>query len=86
MTKTNITLKIDSKLVSDSEKLYSNLGISLEAAIQIFLEQSVYENNLPFKTDHTEIENEIARREFNNPQNKTFNSIQKLMDDLNDDN
>lgn len=43
MENINITLRVDKKLKEDAEELYSELGMSLTTAFNIFLRQSVRE-------------------------------------------
>lgn len=46
--KVNITFRIDAELKKQAEQLFSELGISLSTAINIFLHQSVREQKIPF--------------------------------------
>ena len=48
MENINITLRVDKKLKEDAEELYSELGMSLTTAFNIFLRQSVREKGIPF--------------------------------------
>jgi len=43
-----ITLRIDETLKEEAEKLYERLGISMSAAIHMFLRKSVAEGGIPF--------------------------------------
>ncbi len=45
----DITVTVDDSLFDDATKLYEELGIDLETAIKLFLKQSVFHNELPFK-------------------------------------
>ena len=46
--KVNITFRIDAELKKQAEQLFSELGISLSTALNIFLHQSVREQKIPF--------------------------------------
>ena len=48
MENINITLRVDKKLKEDAEELYSELGMSLTTAFNIFLRKSVREKGIPF--------------------------------------
>ena len=54
MAKTEIlTLQIDSKLKEQAEALFSNLGMTLEEAITLFLEASILHGGSPFPLEQT---------------------------------
>lgn len=54
MAKTEIlTLQIDSKLKEQAEALFSNLGMTLEEAITLFLEASILHGGIPFPLEQT---------------------------------
>lgn len=44
-----ITIEVDSDLVKEAETLFTKLGMTLEEAIIMFLEQSVREQSIPFE-------------------------------------
>ena len=48
MTATNITLRIDSGIKAEAEKLFEDLGMSISTAFNIFLRQSVRMQAIPF--------------------------------------
>lgn len=45
---TNLNIRIDSKLKSEAEKLFNDLGFNMSTAITIFLRQSLREQGIPF--------------------------------------
>lgn len=49
MTSTNINIRIDSELKENAEALFSDLGLSMTAAITIFLKSCVNSNGIPFE-------------------------------------
>ena len=49
MPQTSITLTIDSEFKEQCDALFSKLGISTVAAIDLFLHQAVMEQAIPFK-------------------------------------
>lgn len=49
MGKTIITVRIDEKLKDDAQYLFDDIGISMSAAINIFLKQCVKDGKIPFE-------------------------------------
>ena len=49
MTPSSTNIKIDPVLKQESQALFESLGLSLSAAINIFLRQSVREQAIPFR-------------------------------------
>ncbi|MCR5693145.1 MAG: type II toxin-antitoxin system RelB/DinJ family antitoxin [Bacilli bacterium] len=48
MPKTTLNLRIDSKIKKQAEKVVDELGISMSAAIVLYLKAIVRENGIPF--------------------------------------
>ena len=48
MANINVTIQMDENLKLQSEELFKDLGLSLSAAINIFIKQSVREQRIPF--------------------------------------
>ena len=46
---TNFSLRLDNDLKKQSEVLFSELGMNLTTAINVFLRQSIREGGFPFK-------------------------------------
>ena len=44
----NYTIRLDTELRKEAEALFSDLGMSLATAFQIFLKQAIQEQGLPF--------------------------------------
>lgn len=49
MKNVNVTLRVDEDLKRQAETLFSELGLNLTTAFNIFLRQSVREQQIPFK-------------------------------------
>lgn len=49
MKSVNITIRVDEELKKQADFLFSDLGMSLSTAFNIFLKQSVREQGMPFK-------------------------------------
>lgn len=84
MSNKSITIRIDEDLKKKSDQLYESLGLSLSAAIKIFLKQSIRESGLPFELKLNQ-ESQQAFFEAENNELETFNNVEELWDDLNDD-
>lgn len=48
MKSVNVTFRVDEELKTQADTLFSELGMSLSTAFNIFLRQSVREQQLPF--------------------------------------
>lgn len=49
MTTANINVRVDSKLKSQAESLFSDLGMNMSVAIVMFLRSAVSHDGLPFE-------------------------------------
>lgn len=49
MKNVNVTLRVDEDLKKQAENLFSELGMNLTTAFNIFLRQSVREQQIPFR-------------------------------------
>lgn len=88
MESTNMTLRVDTKLKKQAEELFSDLGLSMSAAITVFMKQAVREQRIPFTVSRGYNDETIqAIQNVRNRQNlsKGFTSVQELMEDLNAD-
>ena len=88
MESTNMTLRVDTELKKQAEELFSDLGLSMSAAITVFMKQAVREQRIPFTVSRGYNEETIqAIENVRNRQNlsRGFSSVQELMEDLNAD-
>lgn len=88
-TKTsNFTIRLDSKLKEDAEKLFSELGMNLSTALNVFLHQALIAQGLPFQVKRKQPNKATlaAMKEAielaNDPNAEVFSSIKELMEDL----
>lgn len=86
---TNLTIRLDSDLKKDCEALYTELGMSLSTAINVFLRQSLRKGGLPFdarlddQPNRTTIEAMLeAERIAKDPTVKRYNDLDELFKDL----
>ncbi|ETT58543.1 RelB/DinJ family addiction module antitoxin [Paenibacillus sp. FSL R7-277] len=49
MAQTNINIRIDEDLKKEAELLFSDLGLNMTTAINIFVRQSLRQGGIPFK-------------------------------------
>ena len=54
MKSVNVTVRIDEDLKKQADALFSDLGMSLSTAFNVFLRQSVREQQLPFMVSRRE--------------------------------
>lgn len=49
MSSTTISIRVDSDLKNEADKLFNELGLNLSSAVNIFLRQAIREQSIPFK-------------------------------------
>lgn len=87
MATTNITVRMDTELKKQAETLFSELGLSMSAAITVFMKQAVYEHGIPFQV-RREIPNAETLEAIDDIENGRnihgpFNSVDEFWEDLN---
>lgn len=89
MTTTNINVRVDTELKKAAESLFDDLGLSMSAAITMFLKSAVSHDGIPFeiKRQTPNAETKAALAEYNemkkNPENyKRYHSFEQLMDEV----
>lgn len=89
MAPVSTNIKIDPVLKRDAQELFDNLGLSLSAAVNLFLRQAVREQAIPFRVripaynEETLKAIEDARRGVN--VSKGYDSMEELLEALNAD-
>ena len=84
----NLTVRLDAQLKKEAEQLFNDLGMTLSGAINIFLHQAIEQQGLPFQVKKSRPNRETlaAMKEAielaNDPNAKTFSSIEELRKDL----
>jgi len=82
---TNFTVRLDSKLKKDSEKLFNDLGMTLSGAFNIFLHQALLVQGLPFavRKEQPNRKTLAAMKEAialaNDPNAKTYASAEEMI-------
>ena len=86
-TTTNFTVRLDTQVKADAEKLFNELGMTLSGAFNIFLHQALLVQGLPFpvRKEHPNLKTLTAMREAialaNDPDAKTYASAGEMMQD-----
>ena len=84
----NYTIRLDADMRREAETLFSDLGMSLATAFQIFLRQAIQEQGLPFpvrkkqpnKATLTAMKEALEIAE--SPDAKTYSSAREMMEDI----
>ena len=83
---TNLNIRIDEELKRQVDAIFSELGLNMSTAINMFLRYSVRYGGIPFelRVEKPNAETLAAIDDVNNNRNmsKTFTSIDDLMEDL----
>ncbi len=86
MSKTTANISIDSDVKIKAQELFSDFGMDLSTAINIFLRQAIRENAIPFAITR-EVPNEETKQAIENVRDgknlsRVFNTVSELMEDL----
>lgn len=89
MAAISTNIKIDPTLKRESQALFESFGLSLSAAINIFLRQSVREQAIPFRIGAS-VPNMETVKAIEDARNgiglsRGFSSVSELMEDLDAD-
>ena len=85
---TNFTVRMDSELKKECEALYSELGMTLTTAINVFLRQSLRSGGFPFEVRLEQPNKETiaamleAERIAKDPSVKGYNDLDELFAEL----
>ncbi|MDR1619498.1 MAG: type II toxin-antitoxin system RelB/DinJ family antitoxin [Clostridiales bacterium] len=86
MATASLNIRIDADLKKQAEEIFNELGLTMSAALTVFLRQAVRSNGIPFEmrleTPNAEtlaaIDDVRLQRDLRGP----FNSVKELMEDL----
>lgn len=79
-----INMRVDDNLKEQANEVYKALGMDLTTAITIFLKQSVREQAIPFRPTLENPDSIQARKDVENGNLVSFNSLDELWEDLNE--
>ena len=88
-TTTSMTIRLDSSIKKQAQKIYSELGIDMTTAINVFLRQSIRSKGFPFdvnlETPNRKTVMAMEETESGENMHGPFLSVEELMDSLNAD-
>ena len=85
---TNFTVRLDTRVKAEAEKLFNDLGMTLSGAFNIFLHQALLVQGLPFpvRKEHPNKKTLAAMKEAialaNDPDAETYATVADLMRDI----
>ena len=87
MKNINVTLRVDDELKKQADALFAELGLNLTTAFNIFLRQSVREQQLPFQVSKN-VPNAVTLAAMDEAENGDqlygpFDTVADLMEALN---
>lgn len=87
MKSVNVTFRVDETLKAQADSLFADLGMSLSTAFNIFLRQSVREQQIPFVISRN-VPNAVTLAAMEAAENNEdiygpFDSVDSLMEALN---
>jgi DNA-damage-inducible protein J len=86
---TTMTIRLDKDVKKQAQTIYSELGVDMTTAINVFLRQSIRSKGFPFDVNLS-VPNKVTLEAMKNTQDNKdmhgpFNSVKELMESLNAD-
>jgi DNA-damage-inducible protein J len=89
METTNINIRMDKKLKEQAESLFSELGMNMTTAFNIFVRQSVRQGKIPFEisletpnAETMEAIREVQEMKKNPSLGKSYTDVDEMMKEL----
>ena len=85
MSKTSMSIRLDSEVKEQAQQVFSNLGMDMTTAINIFLRQAIQYQGLPFDVrldENRRLLEVLTDLDQNRNMSQSFESISDLMEDL----
>lgn len=85
MSKSSMSIRLDSEVKEQAQQVFNNLGMDMTTAINIFLRQAIQYQGLPFDVRLDESRNlleVLTDLDQNRNMSQSFESISDLMEDL----
>ena len=84
---TSVTVRLNRDVKNQAQRIYSELGIDMTTAINVFLRQSIRSNGFPFEVN-LNVPNKVTlsamrATQENEDMHGPFDSVEALMEDLN---
>lgn len=88
MANTSMNIRMDAEVKSQAQQLFSELGMDMTTAVNIFLRQAIRTHSIPFVVT-TDVPNattiaafEEGERMIKDPKAKRFTSVDELFEEL----
>ena len=85
MSKTSMSIRLDSEVKEQAQQVFNNLGMDMTTAINIFLRQAIQYQGLPFDVrldESRKLVEVLADLDQNRNMSQSFVSVSDLMEDL----
>ena len=85
MSKTSMSIRLDSEVKEQAQQVFSNLGMDMTTAINIFLRQVIQYQGLPFDVrldENRKLLEVLTDLGQNRNMSQSFESVSDLMEDL----
>lgn len=84
MSKTSMSIRLDSEVKEQAQQVFSNLGMDMTTAINIFLRQAIQYQGLPFDVrldENRRLLEVLTDLDQNRNMSQSFESVSDLMED-----
>ena len=85
MSKTSMSIRLDSKVKEQAQQVFNHLGMDMTTAINIFLRQAIQNQGLPVDVkidENRKLLQVVTDVEQNRNMSQSFESVSDLMEDL----
>ncbi|HGR1369905.1 TPA: type II toxin-antitoxin system RelB/DinJ family antitoxin [Streptococcus pneumoniae] len=85
MSKMSISIRLDSEVKEQAQQVFSNLGMDMTTAVNIFLRQAIQYQGLPFDVrldENRKLLQALTDLDQNRNMSQSFESVSDLMEDL----
>lgn len=85
MSKTSMSIRLDSEVKEQAQQVFNNLGMDMTTAINIFLRQAIQYQGLPFDVrldENQRLLEVLTDLDQNRNMSQSFESVSDLMEDL----
>ncbi|HGR1885691.1 TPA: type II toxin-antitoxin system RelB/DinJ family antitoxin [Streptococcus pneumoniae] len=85
MSKMSISIRLDSEVKEQAQQVFSNLGMDMTTAINIFLRQAIQYQGLPFDVrldENRKLLQALTDLDQNRNMSQSFELVSDLMEDL----
>ncbi|HEW8069200.1 TPA: type II toxin-antitoxin system RelB/DinJ family antitoxin [Streptococcus pneumoniae] len=85
MSKMSMSIRMDSEVKEQAQQVFSNLGMDMTTAINIFLRQAIQYQGLPFDVrldENRKLLQVLTDLDQNRNMSQSFESVSDLMEDL----